>query len=147
MQPSSWHYQLRRMLIGVFTFLLITLFLPAQDIELPYYESDAVVIRYAGFALKYNEEYEQAEWVAYQLTDDEVQGTIERTNNFRADQNITTGSAALADYKGSGYDRGHLAPAADMRWSHNAMSDSFFMSNMSPQLPGFNRGVWKSSRI
>lgn len=131
------------MLIGVATFLFIPLSLPAQDIELPYYEEDAVVIRYAGFALQYNEEYEQAEWVAYQLTDEEVRGTIVRTNNFRVDRTITTGSAALADYKGSGYDRGHLAPAADMKWAHNTMRESFLMSNMSPQLPGFNRGVWK----
>ena len=55
---------------------------------------------------------------------------------------ISTGSASLPDYKGSGYDRGHLAPAGDMKWSTTAMSESFYMSNMSPQEPSFNRGIW-----
>lgn len=68
---------------------------------------------------------------------------MKRTNNFRPDQKVKTGSATLTDYKGSGYDRGHLAPAADMKWSATAMSESFYMSNMSPQRPGFNRGIWK----
>ena len=66
-----------------------------------------------------------------------------RTNDFRIDYKVKTGSASLSDYKGSGYDRGHLAPAGDMKWSSTAMSESFFMSNMSPQHPSFNRGIWK----
>jgi endonuclease G len=66
-----------------------------------------------------------------------------RTNDFREDYKVTTGSASLSDFKGSGYDRGHLAPAGDMKWSSTAMSESFYMSNMSPQKPGFNRGIWK----
>ena len=81
--------------------------------------------------------------MAYLLTDDEVRGTLNRTDNFRADPRISTGSAGLSDYRGSGYDRGHLAPAADMKWSTAAMSESFLMSNMTPQVPGFNRGIWK----
>ena len=71
------------------------------------------------------EEHEQAEWVAYQLTDEEVNGTVKRTDDFREDKNISTGSASLPDYEGSGYDRGHLAPAADFKWSIEAMSESF----------------------
>ena len=82
--------------------------------------------------------------VAYELTAQEVQGIVSRSDDFRADPEIITGSAALVDYRGSGYDRGHLAPAADMKWSEEAMSESFYMSNMSPQAPGFNRGIWKS---
>lgn len=115
----------------------------SELLALPYYEEDDVVLFYTGFALKYNEEYEQPEWVAYLLTDDEVRGTVERSNRFRADGNIQTESASLADYRGSGYDRGHLAPAADMKWSEQAMDESFLMSNMSPQDPGFNRGMWR----
>lgn len=100
---------------------------------------------YTGFDLGYNEKYEQASWVAYVLTSKEVKsGTIKRTDNFRADTSISTGSANLADYKGSGYDRGHLAPAGDMKWNPKAMSESFLMSNMSPQAPSFNRGIWRS---
>lgn len=101
------------------------------------------IIRHAGFDLRYNELYEQAAWVAYILTRYEVEsGNEERSENFRPDTSVTTGSAVLRDYAGSGYDRGHLAPAADMKWSPVAMSESFLLSNMSPQVPGFNRGVW-----
>lgn len=66
-----------------------------------------------------------------------------RTDDFREDYKVKTGSASQSDYKGSGYDRGHLAPAADFKWSSTAMSESFYMSNMSPQHPSFNRGIWK----
>ena len=55
---------------------------------------------------------------------------------------VLTGSAELDDYRKSGYDRGHMAPAADFRWSEEAMSDTFYLSNMSPQDPSFNRGIW-----
>ena len=67
----------------------------------------------------------------------------QRTNKFRSDPQIPTGSATPGDYRKSGYDRGHLAPAADMAFSGQTMADSFFMSNMSPQKPAFNRGIWK----
>jgi endonuclease G len=70
-------------------------------------------------------------------------GEEPRSDNFRADTNVTTGSADPDDYRGSGYDRGHLVPAADMKWSATSMTESFLMSNMSPQKPGFNRGIWR----
>lgn len=105
-------------------------------------EGDSVYT-YTGFHLVYNEEFEQPAWIAYILTREKVlSGTESRTENFRADRAISTGSATPGDYLRSGYDRGHLAPAADMKWSPAAMSESFLMSNMSPQTPGFNRGVW-----
>ena len=56
---------------------------------------------------------------------------------------VTTGSAHSSDYTKSGYDRGHLCPAADMDFNPVAMEESFFMSNISPQAPEFNRGIWK----
>jgi endonuclease G len=105
--------------------------------------SDTILV-YAGFDLGYNEQFEQAAWVAYVLTRDEIEsGTIDRTDNFRPDTSIATGSASLADYRGSGFDRGHLAPAGDMKWDQLAMSQSFLLSNMSPQVPAFNRGIWR----
>ena len=100
---------------------------------------------YTGFDLGYNERYEQASWVAYVLTREEAESLeINRTDDFRTDTAIATGSADLDDYRGSGYDRGHLAPAGDMKWNSLAMSESFLMSNMSPQVPSFNRGIWRS---
>src|SRR5690606_35420166 len=65
------------------------------------------------------------------------------SNAFKKDPNIVTESASSADYRKSGYDRGHLAPAADMKWSVQAMNESFYYSNICPQLPTLNRGVWK----
>jgi endonuclease G len=107
------------------------------------YTSDTI-LSYSGFDLGYNEQFEQAAWVAYVLTREEIEsGTIERTDNFRSDTSILTGSANPADYRGSGFDRGHLAPAGDMKWDQLAMSQSFLMSNMSPQVPAFNRGIWR----
>ena len=97
-----------------------------------------------GYALGYIEYHEQAAFVIYKLTAREaLTKEAQRTNRFRRDPEIPTGSATTADYRRSGYDRGHLAPAADMAFSVQTMADSFFMSNMSPQKPAFNRGIWK----
>ncbi len=115
-----------------------------DDAYLPLSEGNLQVRHTFGFILAYSEPHEQAAWVAYELTAQEVAGGVGRTDDFRSDHDIKTGSSSLADYKGSGYDRGHLAPAADMSWSRTAMSQSFFLSNMSPQLPAFNRGIWRS---
>jgi len=117
---------------------------PRPDIILPAYNHQAIVVSHTGFTLSYNEEWEQPEWVAYELTREEVLGSVARSGSFRADPRIPSGSAAVAHYVGTGYDRGHLVPAADQRWSRAAMRDSFYMSNVSPQTPGFNRGIWSS---
>lgn len=103
-----------------------------------------IIVKHTAFALCYSEVHEQAKWVAYRLTSDMCKNNEEeRTDNFREDPLVKTGSATPDDYKGSGYDRGHLCPAGDMAWSDVTMSESFLMSNMSPQEPKFNRGIWK----
>lgn len=105
--------------------------------------ADCVVDR-LGYALGYSEEHEQAAWVMYRMTREEtLTHAMARTDDFREDPNIITFSALPSDYSRSGYDRGHLAPAEDMKFSEVTMRDSFYMSNMSPQKPVFNRGVWK----
>ena len=99
---------------------------------------------YTGYSLCYRESYEQAEWAATCLTREKLKKKASgRTDNFRPDPEVETGSSTLADYKGSGYDRGHLVPAADLAWSEKSMDDSFYMTNMSPQTADFNRGIWK----
>jgi len=112
-------------------------------IELPAITPTDVIIKHFAYTLSYNEKHEQANWVAYELTAEKTQKAASRTNDFRPDNAVRTGSATNADYQGSGYDRGHMAPAADMSWSVQSMEESFFYSNMSPQVPGFNRGIWK----
>jgi len=103
------------------------------------------VISHTAFSLKYSEEHEQAEWVAYILREDHLnlESRVKRIDNFRSDTSIKTKSASPEDYYKSGYDRGHLVPAFDLAWSKETMSESFLMSNISPQVPGFNRGIWK----
>ncbi|MDA3940232.1 MAG: DNA/RNA non-specific endonuclease, partial [Spirochaetia bacterium] len=115
-----------------------------EVLAIPMSSTPENIIKHTGFSLLYSPEHEQAAWVVYVLTSKEVMGTVARSNNFREDPSIRTESATLADYKGSGYDRGHLAPAGDLKWNESAMKDSFFLSNMSPQEPGFNRGIWKN---
>lgn len=102
------------------------------------------IVAHDFFELCYREYFEESEWVAYVLTREELTKDAFRQNNFRPDSAVSTGSASLEDYRKSGFDRGHLAPAGDMAFSKEAMSQSFFMSNMSPQVPGFNRGIWKT---
>lgn len=102
------------------------------------------VVRYTGFTLSYNEQYEQANWVYYALTDEMVRkSAAERSSSFKEDKRVPGGSAKSSDYSRSGYDRGHLCPAADMDFDPKAMKESFLMSNVSPQEPDFNRGIWK----
>lgn len=115
---------------------------PIPDLELPFYEEGAIIISHPGYTLQYEEDHEQASWVAYHLTQADLYGDANRKDNFRADPTVPTGSATLDDYRSSGYDRGHLIPAADMVRSDETMSASFYMSNMSPQEPQFNRGIW-----
>jgi len=113
------------------------------------------VIYHTAYALVYDEPHEQAKWVAHMILPDVATGTEGRTNDFRPDPLIKTGSAVDEDYarktktaegktktEGFGYDRGHLAPSADFRYSKKALSESYYYSNMSPQTPGLNRGRW-----
>jgi len=103
-----------------------------------------VVINRRGYALGYSKKYKQSLWVVYRITKAEMNAPrFKRTNDFRVDPLIKIGTAVLADYHKSGYDRGHLAPAATMGYSKQAMSESFYLSNMSPQRPQFNRAIWK----
>jgi len=128
-----------RKILLILIFFPITIF--AQSF-LP--KSDGDIVYHVYYTLSYDENHEQAEWVHYYLDKNRFSGNIERTDNFRIDPKVKTGSATLADYKGSGYDRGHLVPAGDMKKDRISMSQSFLLSNISPQNVSFNRGGWKS---
>ncbi len=117
----------------------------SDNVGLPAPVGDHQIIEHYAYTLSYNEQHEQADWVAYELTKEEAEATTyDRTDDFRADPSVSTGSADLSDYEPTEdtYARGHMAPAADFRWSEKAMSESFFMSNMSPQVHAFNEGKW-----
>lgn len=122
----------------IYLFLFIGFKLTSQE-YLP--KSEGEIIRHKYYTLSYNEDHEQANWVHYKLNPTLLDGTMPRINSFKADPNVSTKSAELSDYKGSGYDRGHLAPAGDIKYSKESMIESFFLSNMSPQNPSFNGGI------
>lgn len=112
-------------------------------IELPACQDSALLLFHPGCVIRYNEETRLPDWAAYKLTASEVRSTeASRTDRFRADPEVPSLTAVEANYRKSGYDRGHLAPAADMRFSRSSMTASFFFSNIAPQYPGLNRGVW-----
>lgn len=116
---------------------------PSWPFEVPQVQPEDTVIAHAAFTLLYSEKHEQAIWVAYELLGSNSIKSLPRSNRFMVDPKVATGSANGSDFLKTGYDRGHLAPAADFGWSEIAMNESFYYSNMSPQLPSFNRGVWK----
>ena len=103
------------------------------------------VTQHSAYSLVYNHKHMQANWVAYNLTYGNTIGGAERSSKFSIDPAISPRTAVTSDYTKTGYDRGHLAPAGDMKFSAQAMAESFYMSNVSPQLPGFNRGIWKNA--
>jgi endonuclease G len=117
--------------------------LMAQKPDLLPVSTTGEIVSHKYYTLSYSEKNEQAEWVFYLLTKANSIGAVERENNFRPDPLVPTGSASLLDYRNSGYDKGHLCPAADMSFDSQAMSETFYLSNMSPQVPTFNRGIWK----
>lgn len=94
------------------------------------------------YTLNYNEEHEVANWVSYTLERSQLKNCVKRANGFRPDPLISTGSAAPSDYQDSGFDRGHLLPAGDMKFESEAMRDTFYLSNITPQPARFNRGRW-----
>ena len=104
-----------------------------------------VMLERDGYSVGYSTNWKQAVWVSYRLTRDEVMSNeVERGSFFARDRELEVGYSTPQDYANSGYDKGHLAPAADMMWADKAMKDSFLMSNVSPQAPSFNRGIWSS---
>lgn len=102
------------------------------------------IIRHTGFTLSYNNNLRLANWVGYELTAQETQGNVERSDWFDIDPNVKGTKVRHSDYTHSGFDRGHLAPAADMKWDENAMIESFYMSNICPQVHALNAGAWNT---
>lgn len=99
------------------------------------------VVFHDNYSLSYNEKYEQAEWVFYELKNVKSAGSFKRPY-FIQDPKVKTKSADYKNYKNSGYDKGHLCPAADMKFSKEAFDETFYTSNISPQKNEFNGGIW-----
>jgi endonuclease G len=102
------------------------------------------IIEHIAYTVSYNSDWKIPNWVAYELTGEEVAGIEPRGNHFIPDPEVPFGkSATTGDYKNSGWDRGHMAPAGDMKWSKQAMKESFYLSNICPQNKNLNSGIWK----
>lgn len=114
------------------------------DIPVSYLPSSTTgaIVEHSHFALSYNEPFEQAEWVAYTLKKEHLTDDDRKRPYFIEDPKVKTKSADWRNYKDSGYDRGHLCPAGDRRFSEQAYNETFYTSNISPQDRDFNAGVW-----
>lgn len=152
--------------MNYFKFLLVSFFVfsldgckemgPAEPTENPKISSEVFetgfnflptsttnqIIHHEYYSLSYSEPHEQAEWVAYELKSEYITSTNFKRPYFNQDTKVTTQSADWKNYKNSGYNRGHLVPAGDMKFSKSAYEDTFFTSNATPQLSSFNNGVW-----
>jgi endonuclease G len=100
------------------------------------------IVHHDGYSLSYSEPHEQAEWVAYELKKSHLSSTNFKRPYFEVDEAVKTKAAHWRNYKKSGYDRGHLCPAGDRKYSKEAHDETFLTSNISPQTHDFNSGVW-----
>jgi endonuclease G len=126
-----------------------------KTVGYPTAKSEIEIIEHSLMTLGFDCRYKLATWSFHMLTPDVSFGNVSRSNDFRVDEKLKCGSAGEADYflrkenldgtytyDGFGFDRGHLAPSADFRWSATALSESYFYSNMTPQKKEFNRESW-----
>ncbi|TLF46954.1 DNA/RNA non-specific endonuclease [Maribacter aurantiacus] len=116
----------------------------ASSFPLEYLPSSTTgdIVHHSYYSLSYNEPFEQAEWVAYELDKKHLTYDDRDRPYFIEDPYVKSKSADWRNYRGSGYDRGHLCPAGDRRFSEQAYNETFYTSNISPQDKDFNAGVW-----
>lgn len=108
-------------------------------------ESGEQILRKTAMTISYNKEWRIPNWVAYELTADETEGEFTRSSAFFQDEEVDEECrVSTYDYSRSGYDRGHMAPAADFRWSEQAMRESFLMTNICPQNHELNTKSWQT---
>ena len=97
---------------------------------------------YNYYKICYSNEHRQSLWTLHTLTVESVNGKIKRINEYKKDYDLEK-PVDPNDYRRSGFNRGHLVPAGDMKLNFTSMIETFYMSNMSPQNPSFNSGIWR----
>lgn len=113
------------------------------DIPAPLSNRSEQILYRKAYIVSYNSDTRQANWVAWRLTSDHVDGHAKRPQNaWHEDLEVSEPRAYYYDYKGSGYDHGHLCPAGDNKWDTTAMYESFLMTNCTPQNRSLNSGLW-----
>lgn len=113
-------------------------------LELPAIQEKDIIIIYDAFTINYNDKKLIPNWVAYELTSDEAFGKVPRAKGFSMDLDYDGRQAMREDYSNSGWDKGHMAPAADMKWSETAMKESFYLTNICPQNHDLNAKDWQT---
>lgn len=155
-KKNSWPYSIMALLIIA---VFVISFIPTEssvsqpnelkgkgeyeEVIIPHNLSNQI-LEYEGFTVGFNPEMHQPNYVVWTLDPDETDGAVSRSNaKFQQDEKVR-GCASLADYKNSGFDRGHMAPAADMKWSEKAMADCHYLTNICPQDKRLNAGAWST---
>jgi len=110
--------------------------------ELPAIAGSDDVVYHTGYTASYNHKTLIPDWVAYELTAEEAQGDYQREGMFGQDPEMGGPQAWREDYAGSGWDKGHMAPAGDMKWGSVPMRESFYLTNICPQNHALNEGPW-----
>ena len=103
-----------------------------------------LILKRKNYTLSFNNETNLPNWVAWRLDKEKLVERVSRKGyGFKPDPDINPSQAVVTqDYAHSGYDRGHMCPAGDSRWSGEAMKESFYMTNICPQHPNLNGGDW-----
>ena len=134
-------------LLALLPFAAACSFQPLSDagnMELPALEADDIVLEHSGYVSSYNASARIPEWVAYELTSEETEGSAERGDRmFKMDPSYKKTQAMREDYSGSNWTKGHMAPAADFRWDSDAMEETFYLTNVCPQSEALNTGDWE----
>lgn len=106
------------------------------------------ILERTGYVASYNKTNLLPNWVAWHLTAERTEGSAKRSGvDFAEDTEVPEPRATDWDYYNSGYDRGHMCPAADNKWSKKAMEESFLFTNMCPQNGNLNRGDWNEMEM
>jgi len=115
-----------------------------KQLELPAISDTDIILVYSGFVVNYNSEWLLPNWVAYELTAEELDGDVPRGRSFSMDLDYKGRQAMREDYSNTGWDKGHMAPSADMKWSQVAMKESFYLTNICPQDHNLNEKDWQT---
>lgn len=143
---------MKKLLVALFLLPLIALANPIDDKCKQHVIYGAPVVKdgnnqylcRSAYAVNYDYKTKVAYYVVEHITTANLVKAAPRKDDFREDPEVPAQyRATLKDYQGMGFDRGHMAPAADMTYNATAMSESFYLTNMMPQVPGNNRGIWK----
>lgn len=119
----------------------------SQALEAPAYSDHDIILKRLAYITSYDKTNKIPKWVAWHLTSDHTSGDQRRLSNFIVDDEVPFPRAELVDYKGSGYDRGHMCPAGDNKWGFEPMKESFYLTNICPQDNNLNCGDWNELEI